>query len=93
MKLVILVPAYNEETIIGTTLKTLPDCVEGFTEVEILVVDDGSTDRTVEIAREEGARVLPLGRHVGLAQTFARGLLEAVSLGADCIGNFDADGQ
>lgn len=93
MKLVIQVPAYNEEADLGATLDELPRQVDGFTEVELLVVDDGSDDRTAEVAREHGARLVRLPVHRGLAVAFATGLRSALEHGADVVVNTDADAQ
>ncbi len=93
MKLLIQIPAWNEEANLKEALDALPREVEGFDAVEILVVDDGSTDRTVEIAREQGAEVLPLASHRGLAVAFAAGIAEGLRRGADVIVNTDADNQ
>ena len=93
MKLVIQVPAWNEEETLGQALQALPREVEGFEEVEFLVIDDGSTDRTREVALEHGARVLSMPGHRGLAMAFAAGLREALRMGADVIVNTDADNQ
>ena len=86
-------PAFNEEGILAETLRSLPASVDGFDELDVIVIDDGSTDATAEIARGEGVKVISMGFHAGLARTFARGLDEALQRGADCIVNFDADGQ
>jgi glycosyltransferase involved in cell wall biosynthesis len=94
MKLVIQIPAFNEESTIAKALAALPRAVLGFTSVEILVIDDGSTDRTGELARAAGAdRVVRLTTNRGLAEAFSRGLSEAAAMGADVIVNFDADLQ
>ena len=94
MKLVIQIPAWQEQGIIGPTVETLPKIVPGFDHVEVLVIADGCTDRTVEEARAAGAHhVLVLKSHVGLASAFSLGLEKAVELGADVILNTDADGQ
>lgn len=93
MKLVIMVPAFNEENVLADTLSRLPGTVSGFDEVEILVLDDGSEDETGHIARESGATLVTMETHSGLARTFARGLEEGLARKADCIVNFDADGQ
>jgi glycosyltransferase involved in cell wall biosynthesis len=93
VKLVIQIPAWNEEEFLGETIEALPREVEGFDEVEVLVVDDGSTDRTAELARESGAEVVRLPVHRGLAVAFATGLDQAVERGADVIVNTDADNQ
>jgi len=93
MKLVIQVPAWNEEKYLPETLASLPSRVEGFAEVEVLVVDDGSTDRTAEVASEHGAAVIRLQVHRGLAAAFTAGLRAALERGADVVVNTDADGQ
>ena len=94
MKLVIQIPAYNEEATISRALAALPKSVPGFSELDVLVVDDGSTDRTAELARAAGARnVLRLTTNRGLAEAFSAGLAEALRMGADVIVNFDADLQ
>ncbi len=94
MKLIIQIPCFNEAEILPKTLSRLPKSVEGFEEVEILVVDDGSTDDTAQVARENGANhIAHLPRHVGLAQAFTHGLDACLRLGADVIVNTDADNQ
>lgn len=94
MKLVIQIPAYNEEATIARALAALPKSVPGFSDVEVLVIDDGSTDATAERASAGGAtRVLRLTTNRGLAEAFSVGLAEALAMGADVIVNFDADLQ
>ncbi len=94
MKLIIQIPCYNEELTLPETLADLPRSVPGFDRVEVLVIDDGSGDRTAEVARKNGAHhVIELGGHQGLARAFMAGLHEAVKLGADVIVNTDADNQ
>lgn len=93
-KLVIQIPCYNEEATLPETLAGLPREVPGVDEVEMLVVDDGSEDRTVAVAREHGAdHVHELGTHRGLARAFEAGLRAAVARGADVVVNTDADNQ
>jgi len=94
MKLVIQIPCFNEESSLPITLSELPKAVPGFDTVEWLVIDDGSTDNTVEAANEHG--VHHIVRHVqnlGLAKAFMTGLDACLSLGADVIVNTDADNQ
>jgi glycosyltransferase involved in cell wall biosynthesis len=94
MKLVIQIPAYDEEATIAKALGALPKSVPGFSSVETLVIDDGSTDATSEQARQAGAsRVVRLTTNRGLAEAFSIGLSEALAMGADVIVNFDADLQ
>lgn len=94
MRLVVVVPAYNEEATVGEVVRSVPRRVEGFERVEVVVVSDGSTDRTVEAAREAGAdEVVAFKRNRGLAQAFQEGLNAALARGADAVVNIDADGQ
>jgi glycosyltransferase involved in cell wall biosynthesis len=94
MKLVIQIPAFNEEDTLASAMSALPARVPGFDALEIVVVDDGSADRTAEVARSAGAsRVIRFPRHRGLAAAFTAGIAEAVAMGADCVVNFDADNQ
>jgi glycosyltransferase involved in cell wall biosynthesis len=94
MKLVIQVPCLNEEESLPRLLAELPREVPGFERVEWLVVDDGSTDRTVEVAREHGVdHLVRLTTNRGLAAAFQAGLDAALKLGADAIVNTDADNQ
>lgn len=93
MKLVIQIPAWNEEAALPATLAEVPRTVPGFDEVEVQVVDDGSTDATAAVAAAHGARVVRLPAHRGLAAAFMAGLGAALEAGADVIVNTDADGQ
>ncbi len=93
-KLIIQIPCYNEEGTLGIALKALPREVPGFDTVEWLIIDDGSKDRTVEVAREHGVdHVVSLGTNQGLAKGFMAGLHACLRLGADVIVNTDADNQ
>jgi glycosyltransferase involved in cell wall biosynthesis len=94
MKLIIQIPAYNEEATLGVTLDALPRSLPGLDAVEFLVVDDGSDDRTVEVARAHGAHhVVRHVKNMGLARAFKTGLDACLLLGADIIVNTDADNQ
>src|SRR5215218_3040063 len=94
MKLVIQVPCLNEEATLPQVLAELPRELDGFDEVEWLVVDDGSTDRTVAVAREHGVdHIVRLTNNRGLAAAFQAGIDAALKLGADVIVNTDADNQ
>src|SRR4051794_39600543 len=94
MKLIIQIPCLDEEETLPGTLADLPREVDGFEAVEWLVIDDGSTDRTVEVARECGVdHIVRLTNNKGLANGFQAGLDAALKLGADVIVNTDADNQ
>jgi glycosyltransferase involved in cell wall biosynthesis len=94
MKVIIQIPCYNEEDALGATLATLPRQLPGVDVVEWLVIDDGSADRTAEVARAGGADyVVRLPTHQGLACAFTAGLEACVRAGADVIVNTDADNQ
>ncbi len=94
MKLIIQIPCYNEEVALPVTLSQLPQKIEGIDELEVLVSDDGSTDRTLEIAKEYGVKhIVTTTHHHGLARTFTAGLQKAILEGADIIVNTDADNQ
>jgi glycosyltransferase involved in cell wall biosynthesis len=93
-KLVIQIPCYNEEGTLGITLSALPRKVAGVDTVECLIIDDGSTDRTIEVAKAYGAtHILHLPHHQGLAKAFMAGLEASLKEGADIIVNLDADNQ
>jgi glycosyltransferase involved in cell wall biosynthesis len=92
--LVVQIPAYNEEENLAAAIAALPRAVADFDRVAILVIDDGSTDGTLEVARRAGdVEVLRLPVHRGLAGAFNAGVAHALAMGADCIVNFDADNQ
>ncbi|HJX33503.1 MAG TPA: glycosyltransferase family 2 protein [Solirubrobacterales bacterium] len=94
MKLIVQIPCLNEETTLPATIADIPRTIEGIDEVELLVIDDGSTDRTVEVARENGVdHVVRLTNNKGLAAGFQAGLDACLKLGADVVVNTDADNQ
>lgn len=93
MKLVIQMPALNEEASIAQVLRSLPSTLPGIDEIVRLVVDDGSTDRTAELARAEGAVVVSHPRNLGVGMAFRTGIAKATELGADIVVTIDSDGQ
>ncbi len=94
MKLIIQIPCYNEESSLPITLTDLPSAVPGFDEVEWLVIDDGSTDNTVEAATTHGVHhIISHVHNQGLARAFMSGLDACIARGADVIVNTDADNQ
>lgn len=94
MKLVVMIPAFNEEKSIGEVIREIPKKMKSIDQIEILVINDGSIDNTVEEAESAGAtRVISHKRNMGLAKTFRDGLNEALLMGADIIVNTDADFQ
>jgi glycosyltransferase involved in cell wall biosynthesis len=94
IKLIIQIPCYNEEGTLPIALAALPRQVPGIDTVEWLIINDGSSDRTVEVARAHGVdHIVDLGAHQGLAKGFMAGLDAALRLGADIIVNTDADNQ
>ncbi len=94
MKLVVQIPCLNEEETLPLVLQTIPRRIEGIDEIVVLVIDDGSTDRTVDVARQHG--VTHFVRHArtqGLARSFQDGVNYALSIGADIVVNTDGDNQ
>jgi glycosyltransferase involved in cell wall biosynthesis len=94
MKLVITIPSYNEEYSLTSVITEIPRTIPGIDQVLILVIDDGSTDNTVDKAIKAGAdKILSHNHNMGLAKTFRDGLDAALEMGADIIVNTDADFQ
>ncbi len=94
MKLIVQIPCLNEEATIGATIRDIPREIPGIDRVEVLIIDDGSTDRSVAAAREAGAdHVVSFTNRKGLARAFMAGIDTALSRGADIIVNTDADNQ
>lgn len=94
MRLIVNLPAFNEEEKIASTIKRIPRQVEGFTEVMVQVIDDGSKDNTVAVAKEAGADfVYTNGVNRGIGKTFRHAAERALENGADVMVNIDADGQ
>ncbi len=94
MKLIIQIPCYNEEKSLPVTLKDLPRQIDGIETVEWLIIDDGSKDNTVEVAKQCGVdHIVSHHKNLGLARTFKTGLQACLEKGADIIVNTDADNQ
>lgn len=94
MKLIIQIPCYNEQMTLPQVLQDLPRQLPGIDKIETLVIDDGSTDNTVAVARQHGVdHILMLGSNHGLATAFLRGMARCLELGADIIVNTDGDNQ
>lgn len=94
MKVIVQIPCYNEEKTLPFTIRDIPKKINGVDEVKILVINDASTDATVEVARKLGVDyILDLPSHRGLAYAFKIGLEKSMELGADIIANTDGDNQ
>jgi len=94
VKLFVQIPCLNEEQTLASVLETIPTSIPGVDEIEVLVIDDGSTDRTVEVARAHGVRhVVRHTRNMGLARSFRDGVDYALLHGADVVVNTDGDNQ
>lgn len=94
MKLIIQIPCHNERDTLAQTVGDLPTHIDGIDVIEYLVIDDGSTDGTAQVARDLGVHhILVNPTNLGLARTFARGLSCAIDKGADIIVNTDGDNQ
>ena len=93
MKLCVLLPAVDEQESIGKVLRCIPRSFAGITSLDVVVIDDGSTDATAALAASEGAIVLRHPKRLGLAAAFRTGLAHALDSHADLIATLDADGQ
>lgn len=93
MKLIVFIPAYNEEEKVGEVVKSIPKKLNGIDEINVLVVNDGSKDNTAKIAQDAGAIVESHKMNLGLGNAFRTGIEKALELGADILVNIDADGQ
>ncbi|MCU1587032.1 MAG: glycosyltransferase family 2 protein, partial [Frankiales bacterium] len=86
MRLVVQVPCLNEEETLGLVLSTIPTTIDGIDEIIVLIIDDGSSDRTVEVAREHGVtHFVRHARNRGLGRSFHDGVQRALELGADIV--------
>ncbi len=93
-KLIIQIPCYNEEATLAVTLGELPRQLPGIDKIEWLIINDGSTDRTVEVAKECGVdHIVNFARNQGLVKAFMAGIEASLKAGADIIVNTDADNQ
>ncbi|MEX1029313.1 MAG: glycosyltransferase family 2 protein [Paenibacillaceae bacterium] len=94
MKLIIQIPCLNEEETLPITIRDLPKVIPGIDEIELLIIDDGSTDRTVDVAKKLGVHhIISFSKNRGLAEAFKAGIDACLKLGADIIVNTDADNQ
>ena len=93
MKLVVIIPALNEAVTIADVIGRIPPQMSGVDEIAVIVVNDGSTDDTVEVAAKAGAAVVSHRHNRGVGAAFRTGINAALSAGADIIVNMDADGQ
>jgi len=93
MKLIIIIPAYNEAKTIARVIRGIPSAIPGVAEKEVVVINDGSFDDTVKVSREAGAQVVSHSKNLGLGVVFSTGIKEALSRKGDLMVTIDADGQ
>lgn len=94
MKLIVQIPCYNEEHTLSKTVADIPRKIEGIDKIELLIIDDGSTDKTIEVAKELGVEHIVRNiKNIGLARSFRKGIDECLKYGADIIVNTDGDNQ
>jgi glycosyltransferase involved in cell wall biosynthesis len=93
VSVVVTIPAFNEAATVGQVIKSIPRDIPGVKDIDVVVVNDGSTDDTASVAAEAGAKVVSFSHNRGLGAAFGQGLQTALGLGADIIVNIDADGQ
>ncbi|MCK5662900.1 MAG: glycosyltransferase family 2 protein, partial [Thiotrichaceae bacterium] len=94
MKLIVQIPCYNEEQTLPQTYADIPKEIAGIDKVEVLIIDDGSSDKTIDVAKNLGIKHIVINKHnIGLAHSFRRGIDECLHQGADIIVNTDGDNQ
>lgn len=94
MKLIVQIPCYNEEKTLHLVVNSIPRKITGIDKVEVMIIDDGSTDKTIEVAKKLGVdHIVRHKKNKGLAMTFYDGIQESLRLGADIIVNTDGDNQ
>ena len=93
VSVVVTIPAFNEQATVGDVIRAVPRDIAGVETVKVVVINDGSTDNTAEVAAQAGAEVISFSRNKGLGAAFGQAIRTALGLGADIIVNIDADGQ
>jgi len=93
VSVVVTIPAFNEAATVGQVIESIPKDIPGVKNIDVVVVNDGSTDQTATVAAKAGAKVVSFSHNRGLGAAFGQGLQTALGLGADIIVNIDADGQ
>lgn len=94
MKVIIQIPCFNEQDVLPVTLSDLPKDIKGIDDIEILIIDDGSSDNTVQVAKDFGVdHIVLISENQGLANAYIQGIDKCLKVGADIIVNTDADNQ
>ncbi|REJ67303.1 MAG: glycosyltransferase family 2 protein [Planctomycetota bacterium] len=93
LRLAVSIPALNEEATLAQVIEAIPESIDGIEEILVIVIDDGSTDRTAEIALECGAHLIKHEQTYGVGRAFHSALAAATELGVDLLATIDADGQ
>ena len=93
VSVVVTIPAFNEAATVAKVIEAIPGGISGVESIDVVVINDGSTDNTAEVAAQAGAKVVSFSHNRGLGAAFGQGLRTALGLGADIIVNIDADGQ
>ena len=93
VSVVVTIPAYNEAATVGQVIEAIPGDIPAVKSIDVVVINDGSTDGTAEVASQAGAKVVSFSHNRGLGAAFSEGFRTALGLGADIIVNIDADGQ